>query len=265
MSWIEALLLGLIQGLSEFLPISSSGHLELGKALLGVEAKDPLLFSIAVHGATALSTVVVYRKVILDLFRDALKFQWNEGTRYLLYIVLSMIPVFFVGVFFEEQLEALFTGQIVFVGAMLILTAILLYSSTKMPDKGLAVNPKRAFIIGLAQAIAVLPGISRSGATISTALICGVDRERAARFSFLMVLPPILGACLLKLKDYFEEGSQVAFADEKVGLIVGFIAAFVSGWAACTWMISIVKKAKLQYFAYYCALAGCLAIASNWF
>lgn len=265
MSWIEALLLGIIQGLSEFLPISSSGHLELGKAVMGVQVKDPLLFSVAVHGATALSTIVVYRKTILDLIKDLFKFTWNEGTRYITMIALSMLPVAVVGVFFEETLEQFFDGQIVFVGCMLILTAGLLYSTTKIKSGKNTINPKRAVFIGIAQAIAVLPGISRSGATISTALLAGMDRERAARFSFLMVLPPILGACILKIKDYSEMAAPAVEQISTTALSVGFLAAFVSGLAACTWMIAIVKKAKLQYFAAYCLLAGLVAIASYWF
>ncbi len=263
MNFWEALILGIIQGLTEFLPVSSSGHIELGKALLDVEPKDPLLFSVMVHAATALSTLVVFRKTILDLFKDLFKFKWNEGTRYIFLIVVSMIPVGIVGVFFEQEIEVLFEGNILLVGCMLMVTAFLLFATTKISDKKQDVTIKRSVLVGIAQAIAVLPGISRSGATISTALLSGMGRQEAARFSFLMVLPPILGATLLKLKDYLEAGASVEV--ETQSLVVGFLGAFLTGWAACTWMIAIVKRAKLQYFAYYCGVVGIIAIISHWF
>lgn len=262
MSFIEALILGIIQGLTEFLPVSSSGHIELGKAILDVQVKDPLLFSIVVHGATALSTIVIFRKDIFTLLKDLFSFKWNDGSQYAVKIILSMIPVGLVGVFFEDQINAVFDGKILLVGSMLILTGILLYLTTKAKEKTGNITFKNAFLVGLAQAIAILPGISRSGSTIAIALLLGVNREKAARFSFLMVLPPILGAVALKVKDYMEMDPQIH--TESVGtvaLVVGFVAAFLSGLAACKWMIHIVKKAKLQYFAYYCFVVGFIAIA----
>lgn len=262
MGLLEAILLGIIQGLTEFLPVSSSGHIELGKAILGVEMKDPLLFSIVVHGATALSTIVIFRKDIAGIFADLLKFQWNEGTRFASMIVLSMIPVGIVGVLFEDQIEAFFDGQILLVGCTLLLTGILLYLTTKAAEQQKKVTHKSALIIGLSQAIAILPGISRSGSTIATALLLGINKEKAARFSFLMVLPPIMGALLIKLKKYVGgDPADVVGSDlSTMVLAVGFLAAFLSGLAACKWMIKIVKQSKLQYFAYYCFVVGTIAI-----
>jgi undecaprenyl-diphosphatase len=275
MTLIESILLGIIQGLTEFLPVSSSGHIELGKALLDVHPKDPLLFSIVVHAATALSTIVVYRRDILEIIRDVFKFEWNESTRFVGMILLSMIPVGIVGVAFESQIEALFEGQIVLVGAMLLLTGGLLFFSDRYHREDGPVTFPKALIVGIAQAIAILPGISRSGSTISTALLLGIDRSRAARFSFLMVLPPILGATLLKVKDYLEAdevvGSAVSVADVtassadvgSAALIAGFVASFVAGLLACQWMIAIVKRSKLDYFAIYCFIAGSIAIVAG--
>ena len=262
MSFIEALILGIIQGLTEFLPVSSSGHLELGSVLLGVQSSDNLLFAILVHGATALSTVVVFKKEIAEIVSGLFKFQWNEETQYAFYIVISMMPVGIVGVFFEDQVEAFFGGNIVLVGSMLLITAALLsftYFSKK--NEG-SVNLPRALMIGLAQTIAIMPGISRSGATISTALLLGIDKEKAARFSFLMVLPPILGAMLLKTKDVLEAPS-LASEIPVLSLVVGFAAAFASGLLACKWMISIVKNGKLIYFAIYCGIVGLIAISAS--
>lgn len=262
MSFIEALILGIIQGLTEFLPVSSSGHLELGTYFLGVQSEDNLLFSIILHGATACSTVVIFRKDILEIIKGLLKFEWNESTRFAAMIVLSMIPVGIVGVFFEDQIASLFGGNILMVGAMLLVTAGLLavtYFSKKNEGK---ITFKNSFLIGLAQAIAIMPGISRSGATISTALLLGVNKQKAARFSFLMVLPPILGAMLLKTKDFLEN-PEIAAHVSGMSLSVGFIAAFLSGLLACQWMLSIVQKGKLIYFAIYCGVAGLLAIAGG--
>lgn len=268
----EALILGIIQGLTEFLPVSSSGHIELGKVLLEAEPKDPLLFSITVHAATALSTIVIFRKVIWDLIKDLFKFKWNEGTRYVAMIALSMVPVAVVGVLWEDKIEVLFDKQVLLVGIMLLVTGVLLFLTTKAKEKTGSMNFKNGAIVGIAQAIAILPGISRSGATIATALLLGINKEQAARFSFLMVLPPILGATLIKGKKYLDglEEAAVASATDpamaSVGgmeLGVGFIAAFVSGLAACTLMIRLVKSSKLQYFSYYCFAVGILAIV--WF
>lgn len=260
MSILEALILGIIQGLTEFLPVSSSGHLELGKAILGddLEAGESMLFTIALHGATALSTMVVFRKDIAELFKGLLEFKWNESTKFTALIAVSMVPVFFVGVLLKDQIELLFEGNLLLVGCSLLFTALLLYSTTRIPASGGKVNFANALLIGFSQAIAVLPGVSRSGSTISTAHLAGVSRERAARFSFLMVLPVIFGAMILECKDFVEEGATQNI--DTFALLTGFIAAFISGILACQWMIALVKKSKLDYFAYYCLIVGLLAI-----
>lgn len=259
MSIIEAIILGIVQGLTEFLPVSSSGHIELGKAILNIKTTDNLLFSIVVHGATALSTIIIFRKEILEIFRGLLQFKNNKSFHYAMKIIISMIPVGIIGVLFEDKIEALFTGNVLLVGSMLILTGILLTITFYIKDTTKEVSYGRAIIIGLAQAVAILPGVSRSGATISTALILGIDKEKATRFSFLMVLLPIIGATLLKLKDYLEAPS-IAGGISIGALILGFLAAFISGLAACTWMIKIVKRGKLIYFAYYCFFIGIISI-----
>jgi len=260
MSILEALILGIIQGLTEFLPVSSSGHLELGKVILGddLEAGESMLFTIALHGATALSTVVVFRKDIADLFKGLFEFKWNESAKFAAFIIVSMVPVFFVGMLLKDQIELLFEGNLLLVGCSLIFTALLLYSTTRIPAKEGKVTFGKAFLIGVSQAIAVLPGVSRSGSTISTALLAGVSKERAARFSFLMVLPVIFGAMILEYKDFVEEGATQNI--NNLVLITGFVAAFLSGILACQWMIALVKKSKLDYFAYYCLLVGAIAI-----
>ncbi len=261
MGLLEALILGIIQGLTEFLPVSSSGHIELGKEILNVQVKDPLLFSIVVHGATALSTLVIFRKDILSILKELLAFKWNEGTKYSAKILLSMIPVGLVGFFLEDEIKSFFEGQILLVGYMLLITGILLFLTTRAKEKLGGITFKTAGIVGIAQAIAILPGISRSGSTIATSLLLGVNREKAAKFSFLMVLPPILGAVALKVKDYMEmEQAQSTESISSMALTIGFIAAFISGLFACKWMIRIVKRAKLQHFAYYCFTVGTLAI-----
>ncbi len=262
MGVLEAIVLGIIQGLSEFLPISSSGHLEIANALIGVEQVDSLPFVVAVHGATVLSTIVVFWRDIVDIVRDVFKFRMNEGTRFAINIAISMIPILVVGVFFKDQVEALFTGNVGFVGAMLILTSALLALSYYMPKKNKEITPVKAFIIGVMQALAVMPGVSRSGATISTGLVLGVDPKHMARFSFLMVLAPILGANLLDILsgmggDASELGSQAIGA---MPIIVGAIAAFVTGVVACRFMVNIVKKGKLIWFAVYCFVVGISAI-----
>lgn len=259
MSVIEAIILGIVQGLTEFLPVSSSGHIELGKAILNINTTDNLLFSIVVHAATALSTLIIFRKDIIDIFKGLLQFRNNESFHYALKIIISMVPVGFVGVYFEDKIEALFTGNVLFVGSMLIVTGILLTFTYYVKNTTKDVSYGRAILIGIAQAIAILPGISRSGSTISTALILGVDKEKATKFSFIMVLLPIIGATLLKVKDYFEtpalSGGISTFA-----LIFGFVAAFLAGLFACSWMVKIVKKGKLIYFAYYCFFIGFVSI-----
>jgi undecaprenyl-diphosphatase len=257
MNWLEALILGIIQGLTEFLPVSSSGHLEIGKALLGIEPSESLSFSIVVHGATVLSTIVVFRDDLWELIKGVFQFKWNWETRYVAMILLSMLPVLVVGAFFKDTVEGFFDGNMRFVGAMLLVTAALLSFShfTKKQDNEVSFG--RAFIIGIAQALAVLPGISRSGATIATGLIVGVKKEKVARFSFLMVLLPILGANML---DIIDKDPNAQSGIGPAALIIGFFAAFISGWAACKWMIKIVSKSKLIYFAVYCAIVGLVAI-----
>ncbi len=259
MEIIDAIILGIIQGLTEFLPVSSSGHLELGKAILGDQslAEESLLFTVVLHFATALSTMVVFRKDILELIKGALKFKWNEDLQFISKIVLSMIPAIIVGLFFEEQLEQLFGGNILLVGFMLLVTAALLFFADKAKDTNKKVSFKNAFIIGISQAIAMLPGISRSGATISTSVLLGNDKTKAARFSFLMVVPLIFG----KIAKDVLTGDLSYETGNFTTLSIGFVAAFIAGLFACTWMISLVKKSKLTYFAIYCAIVGVIAIA----
>jgi len=259
MSIWEAIILGIVQGLTEFLPVSSSGHIEIGTTLFDIQSADNLLFSIIVHAATALSTIVVFRKDIFNLLREGLRFQWNESTRYILMIGVSMVPVGIVGVFFEEEVTGFFGGQILLVGSMLLVTALLLtFTHFKKNNEG-EITFAKAMVIGLAQAVAILPGISRSGATISVGLLLGIKKEQVTRFSFLMVLVPILGAAFLKLLDYVKE-PDLAGQVNVLSLSAGFVAAFVAGLAACQWMISIVKKGSLLYFAGYCLIVGLIAI-----
>jgi undecaprenyl-diphosphatase len=281
MEWFEAILLGLVQGLTEFLPVSSSGHLVIGREVLGVEASDDLAFEVIVHAATVLSTIVVFRKQIWSLLKGffcglrglkverrdgSLSLVCNDQTDYLLKICVSMIPIFIVGIFLKDYVESLF-GSIIGVGVALLVTAVLLFFSDMASGKGLALRTKsdqpakeyrngisywQALAVGIGQAFAVAPGLSRSGTTISTGLICGVKREVMAQFSFLMVLVPILGEAFLEIVGG-------GFAESSVGalpLLLGFISAFVSGLLACKVMIALVKKAKLSWFALYCVLAA---------
>ncbi len=264
MNLLEAIILGIIQGLTEFLPVSSSGHIELGTAILGIKTSENLLFSVVVHAATALSTVIVFRKDILHIIQEILKFQWNESTKFVVKIVISMVPIGIVGVFFEDQVEALFGGNVLLVGSMLLVTGSLLAFTYFQKSNVGSVGFLSALVIGIAQSIAILPGISRSGSTIATALILGIDKEKAARFSFLMVLVPILGASVLKFKDYLEE-PVAADGISGVALIAGFLAAFIFGYLACKWMIGIVKKGKLIYFSIYCFVIGIVAIITQLF
>ena len=259
MEIIDAIILGIIQGLTEFLPVSSSGHLELGKAILGDNSvpEESLLFTVVLHFATALSTIVVFRKDILNLIKGALKFKWNDDLQFVAKIAVSMIPAVIVGLFFEEQLEALFGGNILLVGCMLIITAVLLFLADKAKDTDKKVSFKNAFVIGVSQAIAMLPGISRSGATISTSVLLGNDKTKAARFSFLMVVPLIFG----KIAKDVLSGDLTYDSGNFTSLSIGFAAAFIAGLFACTWMISLVKKSKLSYFAIYCVIVGIIAIA----
>lgn len=261
MSWIEALILGIIQGLTEFLPVSSSGHLEIGSVLLGTQASDNLLFAVVVHFATAMATIIVFFKDIKLILLDLFKFQLNENTQYVLKLAISLIPVFIIGMAFKDQIESFFVGNLLLVGSMLLVTGSLLLFAHFKKDGSKTVGYVSAFVIGIAQSIAILPGISRSGSTIATALILGVEKSQAARFSFLMVLVPILGASLLELKDYFEAPAQHAISFSS--LIIGFVAAFLSGFVACKWMLAIVRKGKLTYFAIYCFIVGIIAIVAT--
>lgn len=262
MTIVEAIILGILQGLTEFLPVSSSGHLEIGGYLLDIEATDNILFAIVVHAATALSTIVVFRKDISAIIKEFFEFKNNEATQYVFKIILSMIPVGIVGIFFEDQVDDFFGGKIVFVGSMLLVTALLLLFTHFYKGKEGSVTYPKAFIIGLAQAFAILPGISRSGATISTALLLDVERSKAARFSFLMVIIPILGAAFLKVISFVKEPVAAEGASGLV-LTMGFLAAFFSGLFACSWMVNIVKRGKLYYFAIYCFIVGMIAILSQ--
>ena len=257
MSWWQALILGLVQGLTEFLPVSSSGHLTIGRELLGAGAAEDLSFEVVVHAATVLATLIVFRKQISGLLAGLFKFKYNEETDYILKICISMIPVFIVGVFFKDLVENLFSSIFV-VGGALIVTAALLFFSDKAsekrgttPDNG-GLNFKQAFIVGLGQALAVIPGLSRSGTTISVGLLCGMKRDSVAQFSFLMVIVPILGEAFLDVVG----GDFAASSVGMLPLSVGFVSAFISGLFACKVMIALVKKASLKWFALYCAVVG---------
>lgn len=268
MTIIEAIILGIVQGLTEFLPVSSSGHLILGEHLLGVSSSETVLFIIVVHAATALSTIVVFRKYIAKIIWDLLKFSWNDSYNFTLFILISMIPAGLVGFFLEDTIDAFLENPanewvlLVVVGICLLITGLLLIVSDSIKRKKGILNYWKSFVIGIAQAIAILPGISRSGATISTSLLLNINRAKAARFSFLMALPVIIGAMLKKVVDLAGAAEGIP-ASEKVAmtpLIAGFIAAFISGWIACKWMIRIVKRSKLKYFAIYCFAVGLLAL-----
>jgi len=265
MSLLEAFILGLIQGLTEFLPVSSSGHLEIGKHLLGVQMDDSLTFTIVIHGATVLSTLIVFRDDIVKLLLGLAKLKWNDETRFLAKIAVSMIPIIIVGLFFRDAVESVFESAkiLLIVGSMLLLTSLLLaFAYYRKPgDKDISFF--HAFIIGIAQVFAVMPGLSRSGTTIATGLLLGNRKDELARFSFLMVLVPILGENLLSV---LKNGEVVQAATQGPGievLVVGFVAAFIAGLLACKWMINIVKKGKLIWFAIYCAIIGLVAITGN--
>lgn len=257
MNLIEAIILGIVQGLTEFLPVSSSGHLTIGKELLGIDSSN-LAFEITVHAATVLSTIVAFRKEVAGLIAGLFKFKMNEETTYILKIAVSMIPIFIVGIFFKDFVESLFGEGLLIVGFALLATASLLYLSAVIKPKEKGITFRNAFIIGIAQSIAVIPGLSRSGATISTGLLLGVKREHIAKFSFLMVLVPILGEAFLELIS--GELSEVNAGVGMIPLLAGFTAAFLSGLLACKAMIALVKRTKLKGFAIYCAIVGVVAI-----
>jgi undecaprenyl-diphosphatase len=258
MSWIEAIILGIVQGLTEFLPVSSSGHLEIGKVLLNVEVKENLTFTVLVHFATVLSTITVFYREILDLFKGLLAFKWNQETKYVSRILLSMIPVLIVGLFLWDEVESLFSGNLVLVGSALLVTSALLISTQLVKAGTGDIRFRDAFIMGVAQALAVVPGISRSGATISTGLLLKNGRDEVARFSFLMVLLPVVGAALMDILSTHGANPEASIGSG--ALIAGFLAAYLSGVLACKWMIKLVRKGNLYWFAIYCAVVGIIAI-----
>ena len=261
MDWFEALILGLVQGLTEYLPVSSSGHLAIGQALFGMDdGADNLMFTVAVHVATVLSTLVVLWSEIDWILRGLFKFEMNSATKYALNILVSMIPVGIVGLFFKDQVEEIFGSGLLVVGCCLLVTALLLiFSYYAKPRQKDHLSKRDAFIIGVAQACAVLPGLSRSGSTIATGLLLGNKKERLAQFSFLMVIPPILGEALLDVLKAVK-GGAVLGGIELLPLCVGFVAAFLSGCFACKWMINIVKRGKLVYFGVYCIIVALITI-----
>ena len=261
MEIINAIILGIIQGLTEFLPVSSSGHLEIAKAILG-EGKvgeESLLMTVVLHFATALSTIIIFRKDLIEIFLGLFQFKNNEAFQFSLKIVLSMIPATLVGVFLNDEIEALFGGALTLVGSMLLITGLLLLLADRAKASEKQVEVKDAILVGISQAIAILPGISRSGATISTAVILGIDKEKAARLSFLMVVPLIFGKMA---KDFFS-GEISATDTNFLVLFIGFIFAFLTGMLACKWMIKLVKSSQLKYFAYYCFAIGSIVIATS--
>lgn len=263
MGFWEALLLGIVQGLTEFLPVSSSGHLALFTEILGADRlpEENLLFTILVHAATALATLIVFRKDIAAIISRVFQKDDTQARHFIGKIVVSMLPAVVVGLFFEEEITALFGSNVALVGAMLCLTGLLLFFTDRAIEKQHAITYNVALIIGLAQAIAILPGISRSGATIATALLIGAARPEAARFSFLMVIPLILGSMAKTLLD---NGTAVFTSIDALPMAVGFVAALASGVLACTWMIALVKRSKLIYFAVYCAVIGSIALVVSW-
>ena len=270
MDWLHALILGLVQGLTEYLPVSSSGHLAIGSELLGIkDVQQSMMFTVAVHVATVLSTVVILGHEIWKILSGAMHSpvggKLNDDHKYVLNILVSMIPIGIVGVFFKDKVEAIFGSGLTIVGACLLLTAVLLsysyFAKPRLKDK---ISLRDAFIIGLSQALAVLPGLSRSGTTIATGLILGNKKENMAQFSFLMVIPPILGEALLDCIKAYKEGMEAAFGGcDMTALLVGFVAAFISGCIACKWMIGIVRRGKLIYFAIYCLIVGAVTLVTS--
>ena len=258
MGILEAILIGVIQGLTEFLPVSSSGHIELSKAILGtnIEGEENVLFTVILHAATALSTIIIFRKEITQIFKGLFMFTWNDEFEFSLRIFISMFPATIVGVVFKDEIDDFFTGQIMLVGFMLLITGIVLFLADKAKNTTKDVSILEAVLIGIAQAIAILPGISRSGATIGTSVLLGVDRTKAAKFSFLMVVPLIFG----KMTKLILDGEISFQSNDFVAYGVGFLSAFLVGLLACTWMIALVKKSQLKYFSFYCFIVGIIAI-----
>jgi undecaprenyl-diphosphatase len=256
MSWFEALILGLIQGLTEFLPVSSSGHLELANAIFGIKPAESFYFTIAVHGATVLSTLFVFWQEILKLIKGTFQFKMNEEKNYMVKIVVSMIPVFLLGLFLQDFVEGMFQGNLVATGIEFLVTALLLTMAHLIKPKDRKISYLDSFIIGIAQAIAVIPAISRSGATIATGLLLGNKKEEVVKFSFLMVLIPIIGANLMEI----EKGKTGTDSLSFLIIVIGFLTAFISGYFACKWMIDLVRKSKMIWFAIYCAIIGLISI-----
>lgn len=260
MTIFEAIVLGVIQGLTEYLPVSSSGHLAIGSALFGIEAENNLVFTVMVHVATVFSTLVILWKEIVWVINGLFKFKLNDETKYVFNILISMIPIAIVGLFFKDSVEAIFSSGVLIVGVMLIVTALLLtlthYIKPRQKDK---ISNRDAFIIGFSQAVAVIPGLSRSGTTIATGLLLGNNKANLAQFSFLMVIPPILGEALLDVIK-ISQGLDVTGTVSGSALLAGFISAFIAGCIACKWMLNIVRKGKLIYFAIYCAIVGLATI-----
>ena len=264
MEILRAIILGIIQGLTEFLPVSSSGHLEIIKCFFEIEDENNMLMPVVLHFATALSTIYIFRKDLIEIFAGLLHFKKNESFWFSVKVLLSMIPAVCVGLFFETEMKELFSGKLILVGSMLVVTGGLLFLADKAKSSKKSVGIKDAIIIGIAQAIAILPGISRSGATISVSVLLGIDKEKAARFSFLMVVPVIFGKMG---KDIFS--GEISITDTQfLPLVIGFLFAFITGLVACKWMIKLVKNSQLKHFAYYCFLVGVITILlflSNYF
>ena len=260
MDWLQALILGILQGLTEYLPVSSSGHLAIGQQLFGLQGEDNLAFTVLVHVATVLSTIVILWSEIDWLVKGVCKFKMNDEMRYFINILISMIPVGIVGFLFKDKVEEVFGSGLLIVGIMLLVTAaLLIFSYYAKPRQKAKISWLDALIIGIAQACAVMPGLSRSGSTIATGLLLGNKKESLAQFSFLMVIPPILGEALLDILKVMK-GEEAFGSIDTLPLVVGFLAAFISGCLACKWMVSIVKRGKLVYFGIYCAIVGIITI-----
>lgn len=260
MGILEAFILGIVQGLTEFLPVSSDGHLTIATALLGARGEDNLVFDIILHAGTACATILVFRKDIWDLIKGLLKFRWNEETKFVALLVVSMLPVLAVGLLLKDQIESAFEGRysVPIAGGGLIASGILMLLTLVIPNKNKEITWGKAFLIGIAQAAAVLPGLSRSGSTIFTGMALGIDRQKVARFSFLMVIAPILGKTLLDAKDAVEDPSSMHLGAGV--MIVGFITSFIVGLFACKVMINFVKRGKIWYFGVYCLIVGAIAL-----